>query len=266
MKRSLRRIQNQARAIGVFDSIHVMDENDLDTMFRERFKDQLQPRVRGYGYWVWKPQIILQIFRTMQEGDLLHYCDAGCWINPKGKARLMEYFEMAEKHGALAFQVKNTFGDPHLDKFSLPERVWTKGDLFDCFSVRNNPKITESQQIGATTMILKKCQESTDFLRQWIGVFEHDFSLADDSPSRSPNLDGFIEHRHDQSIFGILCKLNDVETVSSFEYFYPPVDGAKKADWSKLDDYPIWAKRDKDLGVIRFIKQKTKRLFSIIRK
>lgn len=263
MKRSLRRIQNQAEAIGVFDSIHVMDENDLDTMFRERFKDQLKPEVRGYGYWVWKPQIILQIFQTMQEGDLLHYCDAGCWINARGKARLKEYFEMAAKNGALAFQVKNTFDDPHLDKFSLPERAWTKGDLFDYFSVRNNPEITESQQIGATTMIFKKCQKSTDFLQQWIGVFEQDFSLADDTPSRSPNLDGFIEHRHDQSIFGILCKLHGVETVSAFEYSYPSADDIKKADWSKLEHYPIWAKRDKDLGVLGLIKRKTKKIFSI---
>jgi hypothetical protein len=265
MKRSLGRIQAQAEAIEIFDSIHVMDESHLDSVFRERFKDQLRPNVRGYGYWVWKPQIILQAFRNMEEGDLLLYCDTGCWINPKGKQRLLEYFEMTDRFGALAFQVKNTFGDPHLDRFSLPERSWTKGDLFDHFSMRDNPDITDSQQIGAGIVLMKKCQRAEELLRQWMGVYEHDFSLADDSPSRSPNLDGFIEHRHDQSIFGILCKLHDVKTLSAFEYCYPSSTANTKPDWNKLEHYPIWAKRDKDLGLIGLAKHKLNRLMSRLR-
>ena len=248
MRRSLRRIQRQAEAIGIFDLIHVMDESHLDPVFRERFKDQLRVGVRGYGYWVWKPQTMLQVFRTMEDGDLLLYCDVGCWINPGGKPRLMQYFELTAESGILAFQVKNTFNDPLLDSFSLPEWEWTKGDLFDYFSVSENSEIVDSQQIGATTVLLKKCRESEELLRRWIGVFEDDFSLADDSPSRSPNFDGFIEHRHDQSIFGILCKLHNVRTLSAFEYFYPSSTGASKPDWNKLTEYPIWAKRDKDLG------------------
>jgi len=248
MGRSLQRIQGQAKAIGVFDLIHVMDEGNLDPVFRNRFKDQLRVGVRGYGYWAWKPQIILQVLRTMEDGDLLHYCDAGCWINPGGRQRLIQYFDIAAEFGILAFQVKNTFNDPLLDGFSLPERVWTKGDLFDYFSVRENPEIFNSQQIGATTLFIKKCGESEKFLRRWIGVFEDDFSLADDTPSRSPNFEGFIEHRHDQSIFGILCKLHNVRTLSAFEYFYPSSINTTKPDWNMLAEYPIWAKRDKDLG------------------
>ena len=265
MKRSLKRIHGQAESIGVFGSIHVMDESDLNPKFRSRFKDQLRPSVRGYGYWVWKPQIMLQTFQHMNEGDVLQYCDAGCWINSKGKQRLLEYFAMAAESGALAFQVKNTFNDPALDTFSLPEYKWTKGDLFDYFAVRDTPEITNSQQIGATTMFLKKCQQSEKLLRRWLSTYEDDFSLADDSPSRSPNLDGFIEHRHDQSIFGILCKLSGVKTVSAFEYCYPSSAENTKPDWNKLEHYPIWAKRDKDLGLLGLAKHKLNRLMSRLR-
>jgi hypothetical protein len=260
MKRTLKRIERQAASIAVHDSIYVMDESDLDPEFRARFKDRLRPNVRGYGYWVWKPQIIRQVFRSMQEGDLLLYCDAGCWINPKGKQRLLQYFEMTDRFGTLAFQVKNTFGDPQLERFSLPERNWTKGDLFDYLGVRNNPAITDSEQIGATVILLKKCPASEELLRRWLGTYEDDFSLADDTPSRSPNLEGFIENRHDQSIFGILCKLHGVHTLSTFEYYYPSGMDQSKPDWNKLAEYPVWAKRDKDLGLLGTIIDKLRRL------
>ncbi len=265
LSRSLQRIRNQAKAIGIYDVIHVMDEGNLDPAFRKRFKEQLRVGVRGYGYWVWKPQIILQVLRTMDEGDILHYCDVGCWINPGGRQRLTQYLEMTDESGMLAFQVKNTFNDPLLDAFSLPEWAWTKGDLFDYFSVRGNADIVNSQQIGATTVFMKRCGESEKLLRRWIGVFEDEFSLADDTPSRSPNFDGFIEHRHDQSIFGILCKLHNVRTLSAFEYFYPFLEDTTKADWNKLAEYPIWAKRDKDLGLWGAFIDKLSRLSARLR-
>ena len=237
-----------------------MDESNLDPEFRLRFKNHLRPDVRGYGYWVWKPQIIRQVFRSMREGDMLLYCDAGCWINPRGKQRLIQYFKMSDRFGALAFQVKNTFGDPHLDRFSLPERKWTKGDLFDYFSSRDNPDVTDSEQIGAGVILLKKCPRSEELLRRWLGAFEDNFALADDSPSHSSNLEGFIESRHDQSIFGILCKLYGIHTLSAFEYYYPSGIDHSKPDWNKLAEYPVWAKRDKDLGLWGTIIDKLRRL------
>lgn len=262
MHRSLKRIRRQAEAIGVYDRIYTWDESNLDPGFRERFKEKLTPTCRGFGYWIWKPQIMLQVFREMNDGDIVHYCDAGCWVNPDGKARLLEYFDMAEESGALAFQVKNTFGDSHLDSFSLPESAWTKGDVFDYFGVRDRTEITRSQQIGAGIFLLRKSCMSNHFLQKWMEIYEKDFSLADDSPSRSPNFPDFIEHRHDQSLFGILCKLNKIKTLSTFEYFYPSVSDPLQADWSKLKMYPIWAKRDKDLGLVGGIKDKVLRRFS----
>ena len=248
--RSLARIKGQAERLGVYDEVLVYNEADLPAGFRKRFGDKLVPGCRGLGYWVWKPQIILQTFESMKDGDLLHYCDAGSWLNPKGAGRLLEYFTLAEAGGILAFQAKNTFGDPHLDKFSLPEYKWTKGDLFDYFAARDNTDLTNSAQIGATTFLLKKSERSRDFVARWLGVYKDNISLADDTPSVSANFNGFVENRYDQSIFSILCKLSKVKTLSAFEYWYPSEKDITKPDWSKLAAYPIWAKRDKDLGPI----------------
>lgn len=249
LSRTLKRIKNQAHAIGIYDELHVLTETDLDFDFINRFKDHLIKGSKGYGYWVWKPQIILQTLEKMNDGDLLQYTDAGCWINQKGKNRLLEYFELANEYGALAFQVKNTFDEPHLNNFSLPSRNWTKGDIFDYFNVRNNPEITDTEQIGAGIIFLKKSNDIVQLIKDWLRVYEDNFSLVDDTPSFSKNLDGFIENRHDQSIFGILCKLRGINTLSAFEYYYPSAEDPTKADWSKLHNYPIWAKRDKNLGI-----------------
>lgn len=250
LQRSLDRIANQAETMGCYDTIITATEYDLDEEFRIRFSDKLRPEVRGFGYWSWKPQIILQTLEAMDEGDLLQYSDVGCWLNPAGKKRLQEYFELVsnEPSGVLAFQVKNTFGDPSLDRFSLPEYLWTKGDLFDYFAVRKKEAITHTEQIGAGVIFIKKCDTSRSLLHEWLQVFEDDFSLTNDSPSHSPNFKGFKEHRHDQSIFGILCKKYDVHTLSTFEYWYPSATDSTKPDWSKLETYPVWAKRDKDMG------------------
>lgn len=263
MKRSVKRIALQATEIGVYDEVIGYDENDLDSDFRDKFKKQLVLGSRGFGYWVWKPQVILQTLRKMKEGDLLHYCDSGCWINSKGGNKLLEYFQHTMDHDVLAFQVKNTFGDSLLDTFSLPEYKWTKGDLFDHFGVRNDPTITASQQIGAGTVFLRKCKNSDELVNTWLSVFEKDFTLADDTPSVSPNLEGFIEHRHDQSILGIICKMAGVQTRSTFEYFYPSAEDISKPDWSKISEFPIWAKRDRDLGTIGYLHHKIRRLLSL---
>lgn len=267
LRRSLKRIARQAEVMGCYDSIITATEHDLDQGFRARFVDKLRPGVRGFGYWVWKPQIILQTLEEMNDGDLLQYSDVGCWLNPAGGKRLHEYFELAasEPSGVLAFQVKNTFGDPSLDRFSLPEYQWTKGDLFDYFAARGEKDITHTEQIGAGVIFLKKCDTSRALLHEWLQVFEDDFTLVDDSPSISPNFEGFREHRHDQSIFGILCKKYDVQTLSTFEYWYPSATDSTKPDWRKLETYPVWAKRDKDMGFWLNLANYKNRITNILR-
>ena len=264
MRRSLDRIRRQASDMEVYDSILVEDESSLYAEFREKFSSRLRRGTPGYGYWVWKPQIILQAFEGMADGDVVHYSDAGSWLNPGGRGRLLEYFRMTSDApgGILAFQVKNTFGDPYLDGFSLPEYKWTKGDLFDYFGVRKDPDFFASEQIGAGNIFFRKCRGTETFLREWLGVFEKDFSLVDDTPSVSQNFEGFVSHRHDQSVFGLLCKLHKVETLSAFEYWYPSNKDASKPDWDKLADYPVWAKRDKSLGPLDSMADLAKRAAS----
>lgn len=244
--------------MGVYSSVCVWDESDLDEGFRAKYKDLLRPGSRGFGYWVWKPHLILSMLNMVNDGDIVHYADIGCWLNLEGKSRLSEYFSIVErsKTGILAFQWKKTKIDDKLNWYTLPERAWTKGDLLDHFSVRQRAEIVDSEQIVATSIFFRKSLKTVQFLHDWISVWDHCMSLLDDSPSVGGDLDGFIEHRHDQSVFSILGKSYGIDTISSIEIFYPrisgdaPVDVRKyRSDWNKLKQFPIWAKRDKDTGV-----------------
>lgn len=247
MGKSLKRIGREARALKVFDRIALLTEDDLDPAFRQRFADKLTPNVRGFGYWIWKPQTVLQELSRLNEGDLLVYADAGCHLNPGGLARLKDYLEIAAAapSGILAFQLREP-DRPDLAGTgrtqSLTDSQWVKGDLADHFGVRDQSAILDTPTIVATTFVMRKCPETLDFLRKWIAAFEADFSLIDDTPSKSPNPQGFIEHRHDQAIFSILCKLTGVETLSHFENYFPAEDG-KGLDLARLAAYPIQARR-----------------------
>lgn len=250
--RSRNRFVNESRNLNFYDQIIALDEHDLAPDFVEKFKNQLNPRVRGYGYWVWKPQVLLQVLETLDEGDVLQYADVGFSINPLGINRLNDYFERASqsKTGIVGFQGRRPefpMVDDGRELPTWPDREWTKGDLFDYFGVRGNAAITDTPTVQAGLLFVRKSPVAENILLQWLDVYTHDFHLADDSPSISPNLEGFREHRHDQSIFSILAKLNNIDTYSSNEFWFPQTLSSN-GDWAALSFSPFHATRSLDFG------------------
>lgn len=240
IKKSFKRFAQQANALDVYDEVCLWSTEDLDEDFKRKFKKRLIPYTRGFGFWVWKPQIILQTLRLMNDGDLLQYTDIGCHLNPHGKKRLLDYFDIVSKSkfGILAFRAQVTPYNLNIQELYYPEYEWTKGDLFDYFGVRNNKKYTHTMQFGSGIIFIRKNQETVRFFEEFLNVYLTDFDLASDKASVSDNLDGFIAHREDQSIFSLLCKKYNVEELSSAEYY--------ATDWDILKEYPIHAKRDKE--------------------
>lgn len=279
MRRSLARLAKQGGNMNLFDKIDMLIENDLPLGFRERFKHRLNPGSRGFGYWSWKPEVILMALDKMKLEDCLLYVDAGCHLNIRGRKRLIEYFEMLDEQetGIIAFQAN----PPSLENsvllydgrkiFDQPNYCWIKGDLLDFFDMRDDPSVTNAQAIGAGVILVRKCEKAMTIIQEWQQVIRDHFYLLDDTPSVSENLDGFIEHRHDQAIWTLLCLKHDVKTLSAYEYWYPKnrVDGKLVPDWDALRNLPIHAKRDKDFGVwensLSQIRRFLNKLKSIIR-
>lgn len=204
---------------GFFDQIELYCEKDLDTDFLVKNGDFIRNHRRGYGYWIWKPQVCLQTFRKMQPDDILVYADAGCTINYRGKDKFDEYIATTQKEGAIAFQ------------FHHLERTWTKGDLFQHL---NTWEFADTGQYHATFFFLKKNETNQIFLETWLQTAEQ-YHLLTDHRSVHPNLPGFIEHRHDQSIFSLLQKKRGVKGSS---------DSHDHKNWpfkyETMLDLPIW--------------------------
>ena len=100
LRLSAKRFTKQAKEMGVYSDIFVYNESHLDRKFMNIFYDKIYTGggiSRGFGYWVWKPYIILKTLENLKDGEILQYTDIGCHLNPKGVKRLYEYVSLANK-------------------------------------------------------------------------------------------------------------------------------------------------------------------------
>ena len=230
MTGALKRLRWQAEDMQFFDKIHLLTNQDLDSSFSTTYNHILNPRTRGFGYWLWKPYIIQQLLESIPMGDELYYVDAGCHFNPHGKARLKEYAAMlaASELGIVAFQLGK----------SCSERAYSKMDLMIHLGVHQAAHITDSGQLSATHVFCKKKESSIAFINEWLNTC-YNLHFIDDSPSLNPNFPEFIEHRHDQSVFSILGKLHEASCLSGHETW-----PSHNQSWNSMKNYPLWDKRD----------------------
>ena len=221
---SLRFLQ-QAEEFNIFDDIFLYNEYTLpkDEKFDKILKSKLNNSVRGFGYWCWKPFIVLKTLENIEYGDILVYADIGCHLSKNGINRFYEYLNIVIEDTNIC--ICNIHG--------AAEKIFTKSDLFNYFNKLDDKNITDTCQRLATFFILEKTDNNIDFVKKWLQVFYDDFSLIDDSKSKIQNFTGFIENRHDQSAFSILSKIYNIKVFESNEFD------------SKNKIYPILFMRDK---------------------
>ncbi len=231
MKRALARIARQAQEMDFFDEIETLTESDLDAQYVEKHKHLLKRGVRGFGYWIWKPYVIWRALQSMADGDELYYVDAGCHFNPKGRSRMFEYAETLREN-ALGLAGFELTPDCSVGAF-------TKMDLLAHMGMVNREDLLSCAQICATHVFCRKNEKVLAFLADWLQICEH-IHLVDDSPSVLPNVSNFVEHRHDQSVFTLLCLQYGAALLPGRETW--PENNTR--DWGTMLNYPIWDKRD----------------------
>lgn len=213
--KQVERIKDEALQSGFFDTVTTTYPHNLDVSFRNKHKNFLHGR--GYGYWIWKPQIILQKLSLMVENDILCYVDSGCTINKHGKVRFLDYinFVSNNKSGIVCFQL-----NPFLEK------QYTKKEVFEAIGY----EFSETLQICATYFFIRKCKESMQLVREWSELTQNYTMINDEKTIEQDTF--FIDHRHDQSIWSILNKKYKTHVIPEDEG-WPP--GRR--------EYPIWGSR-----------------------
>lgn len=91
--------------------------------------------------------------------------------------------------------------------FELPfiEKQWTKRELLKNMNL-DNFKYTESNQIMASYMLIKKTDFTMEFIKDWLLYACNEINITDKFDEKIKQYPEFIEHRHDQSIFSLLYK------------------------------------------------------------
>jgi len=262
---SVKRFIDQSQKMEIYASVKIFGYKDLTKKKKNQINKFLENKKRLFGYACWKPDIILSCLNKIPKNSILQYSDIGCHLNKKGIKRLIKYKNLTIKKNILAFQyyLPKYQKNKKLKYQIYYEKQFTKNDLFEYLGISINSKIRNTEQFWSGSIFFKNNQYTIKFLKSWMDICNKSH-LIDDTPSKTKNDHNFIEHRHDQSAFSLLCKLNRIYSLSASECEW--AENIHGRYWSHLNLYPILAKRDKKKFFLKrfFDRQfkKIKRIFN----
>lgn len=192
---SQKRLEASAKKVGVDILVSKSPEDLQMTSFFKEHLDIFKYR-RGYGYWLWKPFFIRELLEKMGDDDTLIYSDAAVEI----LRPLEPLIEIAKRQPVVAFGVGK-----HLNG------MWTKRDCFVGMNC-DEEKFWNAGQWNGFFQVYRKSSESLEIVNEWL-EFCCDRRLITDEPNELglPNLPEFRDHRHDQSIFSLVCEKRGLE-------------------------------------------------------
>ena len=191
-----------------FDYTLSLGPSDLNSDFKKKFEIILKEK-RGGGYWIWKHEIISSLLDTLNDGDIVVYCDAGASINitPRSRNRFNEYILQINDslHSSLRMECEPGF----------IEKYYTYHEIFDYFNLNPNSEEGNSLQLQAGHMFFKKSKHSEEFFKEYKLMLDRNPEFITDELSEDNQINKFCENRHDQSIFSLLSKAMGSEIISN---------------------------------------------------
>jgi len=189
------KINSQSALKFGFDESFNFSMKDIDSVFYEKNKKILE-QSRGSGYWLWKPYFILKLLNEFSDNDVIFYTDSGSelisHVNP--------LIELLKTQDIIPFSIDGAL-----------EIHNTKRDCFilmDC----DEKKYHYSTHLNAAFILLKKTNFTINFFNEYL-KYASDERCITDNPNNilieHPENRG---HRHDQSIYSLMCKKHNLKT------------------------------------------------------
>ncbi|GMM10551.1 hypothetical protein I12421_09280 [Campylobacter lari] len=224
---SVCRFKQQAEAMNVFDDIFLYSEASLPLDFKEYFKSKMYTHhgavscrpnsgpslntqglapSRGFGYWCWKPKVILMALEQIKFGDMLLYLDIGVEFNITKRNLLLEMLKQANINGIM--------GLIH----EAPNKLYQKGDTLRYFGLDKDDDFLNSWQPVSGVIFIKKTEKNYKIIQEWMKVFYEHWEFVDDETPSSIVNPYFVRNLHDQSIWSILCKKYNIQSFP-IEYY-----------------------------------------------
>ncbi len=182
------RLALEAMATGEFDEVFAYGPDVVGEQVR---KSPLWAEARGGGYWIWKPEVVLQTLNLVQDGDIVVYADAGCEVVAGGEWR--RYWKALETHDLIA------------QRLYQRNRNWTRRALAAAFKGASD-RWLERSQVLATVVMLRKSPFTVRLIAEWRQLMLSHPELVRDvtTDERALEAKGFVENRHDQAVFSAL--------------------------------------------------------------
>ena len=173
-----------AKAKNEFDEVHSYNRKWLIETDFYKENNKILDEKRGGGYWLWKPFIILETFKKIDNGDAILYIDCGDIFSNNVREFLAHYFQ---DNSSLL-----TIG-------GHPQKDYTKRDCFIKMGC-DESKYHNFIQLEAGIIGFKKTEEITNIIEEWLSYAKDENVITDIPNILSDNYPGFVDHRHDQSI------------------------------------------------------------------
>ena len=180
-----------ALSIGGFDRVLNTNPALIDSYFLKEHSHILN-QSKGAGYWLWKPYFILQALNQLKDGDVLMYADsASHFVHP---AEPLLNLPKSSGQDIIPFELE------------LLEGQWSKRDAF-VYMNADRSGFENTRQFLASFIVIQKSNFSVQFINEYLAYCCNPNILTDlDNTCGLPNYPEFKAHRHDQSVFSLLCK------------------------------------------------------------
>lgn len=205
------------------DKVIEYGPGDIDQEFWQRNKEILEAK-RGNGYYLWKPYFLNKAYKELGEDDYLIYTDSGAiYVN---KIQYLIECMNRQKVDIMVFSL------PH----DMLERKYTKRDAFVLMDCDSLEYADTTQTIGGY-VVLRKSKFVEDFLAEDL-TYAQDPRIITDSSNvmGKDNYSGWIDHRHDQSVFSLMTKKYHLKRFRDPSQF--GIIGKFQDEIMEISDYP----------------------------
>lgn len=162
---------------------------------------------RGAGYWLWKPFVVMDVLNSVPDGTPVLYTDVAMTFI----ADPAPLIALAEKHTVSLFQMGG----------SMLQSIWTKRDCFVELNADTEEFWSLPQLVGGI-QLYRAGPEARQFVSRLSEAMASETCLTDAPNVHGlPNLPGFVDHRHDQSVLTILAKKRNAALFPDPSQFGP---------------------------------------------
>jgi len=154
----------------------------------------------SYG-WAFKSICVYDALSMVDEGDQVLWVDSNDILTNDPQI----LFDFSQEHGIYSHDHTPGF---HATKF------WTHRDMFINMGC-DEEKYWEIPQLQVNIMAFCKSPRVMEFVGEWVN---HSTTYETMIQNIQPNLMGFREHRHEQSVFTILMTKYNIPTTKGYPY------------------------------------------------